>query len=196
MEKLRLFVAAFPPDEVVKKLTATMQILQKAVPQRAVAWTEPEKIHITLHFLGGVESGKIGAYQEALARVCDAASPFSLRAGGLGCFPGPQRPRILWVGLRENVEALRTLHGRLEPEFVQLGYSPEARPFHPHLTMGRVKELNPKTKRALCTALIEHQATDFGEWPVRKIELMQSVLDPAGARYSVVKSFLLSQPPL
>ena len=192
--KIRLFVAIFPPFAVAEKLADVGRRLGEALPGEAVSRTALEKIHVTLHFLGGVEAGKVAGYEEALAKVCPATERFALSVAGLGCFPGPRRPRILWAGIGGDLETLKSLRQGMEPDFVRLGYMPEDRPFHPHLTIGRVKDINPHASRSLIEALEKDQQTDFGEWPVERVDLMQSSLSQGGASYSVVKSFLLPQP--
>jgi RNA 2',3'-cyclic 3'-phosphodiesterase len=191
-EKLRLFVAIFPSGGVVDALQKVVRELSANSPSRAVSWTEPEQIHLTLHFLGGVEREKLCGFEAALETVCKTAQAFPLRARGLGAFPGIKRPRIIWAGLRGALESLETLKSQLEPQFVELGYVPEKRPFHPHLTIGRVKEMNRRQEQSLARDLDQHRETDFGEWTVQRVDLMQSQLTPTGSRYTLVKSFNLA----
>ena len=188
-EKIRLFVAVAPPEGVVERLSETARGLRAEIPPPAVAWVLAEQIHLTLHFLGEVERERVGEFELALEKVCGASEGCLLRAGGLGCFPSANRPRVVWAGLQGAVAALESLKNRMEPELERLGYVPEKRAFHPHLTLGRVKELNARDRRNLARALEENRERDFGEWRVKRVDLMESVLGRTGARYRLVRSF-------
>jgi 2'-5' RNA ligase len=191
---IRLFVAVFPPAGVVERVTEAARELAGGLSPTAVAWTRPEQIHLTLNFLGHVERGKAEGFQRAVAAACRDGGPFHLRARGLGCFPNPARSRILWAGLGEAVAALEGLKGMLDEGLAPLGYVPDAQPFHPHLTLGRVKLLNGGDRRHLAAALPQWRETDFGSWTVERVDLMQSVLLPGGAKYERVQSFPLAGP--
>ncbi len=104
-----------------------------------VAWVPPANFHLTLRFLGPVEEELI----EAIAGRCRMRlakhAPFELRARGFGVFPVADQPRVLWVGV-DGGEPLAKLQRDVEGALVELGLPKEERPFHPHLTVGRVKE--------------------------------------------------------
>jgi 2'-5' RNA ligase len=190
--KIRLFVALFPPPAVVEALAAPVRRLAAALPGEAVTWTAPEQIHLTLNFIGNVEPAAAGLLENAVREACRGGRAFPLRARGLGCFPSPARARILWAGLEATGGTLEALKANLDAALARLGCPPETRPFHPHLTIGRVKSLRPGDGRTLAAALGEFRQTDFGQWTAEQIELMQSTLLPAGAKYSSLAKFELA----
>lgn len=190
-EKMRLFVAVFPPAQVVERLTDAIRRVAGGLSPRAVAWTSPEQIHLTLNFLGNTERETVPELERVLDGVCRTGASHVLRARGLGCFPNPGRPRIIWAGLEDPPRALAALKEKLDDGLTRLGYVPEDRAFHPHLSLGRVKELHGGDRQHLAQSLRELSDTDFGRWTVEGVDLMRSELSPSGARYSVVKSFLL-----
>ena len=192
LEKIRLFVAVFPPPEVAHRLAGAAFDLARELSPKAVAWTRPEQIHVTLNFLGHVEPDKAPEFEIALDAACRRGQGHLLRARGLGCFPSPARPRIIWAGLAGAVSVLEGLNRALNENLAPLGYAPESRPFQPHLTIGRVKLLNGRDRQGLAANWPRWRETDFGAWPVERVDLMQSVLGPAGARYSRVRSFPLA----
>jgi 2'-5' RNA ligase len=192
--KIRLFVAVFPPAEVVGRLTEAAHGLAGGLSPRAVAWTRPEQIHLTLNFLGNVERAKVEEFQRAVEAACRRGEPLLLRARGLGCFPSPARARIIWAGLGGAGAAAEGLKGTLDDCLAPLGYVPDKRPFHSHLTIGRVKLLNGGDRRHLAATLPRWREADFGSWTVARVDLMQSVLSPAGAEYAPVQSFPLPGP--
>jgi 2'-5' RNA ligase len=150
---------------------------------------------LTLNFLGSTPRERIADLERMLEEVCSSRKIHPLETAGWGCFPRPSRPRIIWAGLSDPSGALLSLKNSLDERLAELGYPKEERPFHPHLTLGRVKELRASERLDLTQTMQELRETPFGPWAVTQVDLMQSVLSPHGAHYSVVKSFPLANPP-
>jgi RNA 2',3'-cyclic 3'-phosphodiesterase len=187
----RLFVAVFPPTEVARRLAEAASAMARGLSPKAVAWTRLEQIHLTLNFLGNVESAKLDDVQRVVEAACRHGERHVLRAHGIGCFPSPARPRIVWAGIGEAVAILEELKRTLDESLGSLGYAPDMRPFHPHLTIGRIKLLNGGDRRHLAATLPAWSEVDFGSWTVERIDLMRSALAPAGAKYALIQSFTL-----
>jgi 2'-5' RNA ligase len=151
----------------------------------------PQNIHLTLHFLGEVETAALGQTGAIVESVAGAIPPFSLTLGGLGCFPNFWRPRVLWVGLPEAVAPLNLLHRRLGQRLqTEIGFSPENRPFAPHLTLGRVKNGLPARHLTQLGQLIEReqaQVAILAQMPVTGVCLIKSELKPGGAVYTILR---------
>jgi len=187
----RLFVAIFPPACIVTRLQVAAASLATALPARAIRWTRPEQIHLTLHFLGAIETARIPEIESALKAACGGHRRSQVRVAGLGCFPNPRRPRILWAGLAGDLQPVESLQRAVESGFRACGFHGEDRSFQPHLTIGRVSDSIAAGRGKLAEALAGEQARDFGEWEAGRVDLMQSVLSPQGAAYSVLESFPL-----
>jgi 2'-5' RNA ligase len=117
------------------------------------------------------------------------ATPFTMQLAGFGAFPEIRRARVFWIGIHLS-EALSTVQRNVQEALAERGFEPEARGFHPHLTVARAVR---DAKRSDLTALA-HEAALFSyrvEVHVRTIELMRSDLRRAGAIYTVVESFRL-----
>jgi 2'-5' RNA ligase len=190
-ETKRLFIAIFPPAHILTGLQAVAAGLAKGLPARAIRWTRPEQIHLTLNFLGAIASPRLPEMESALQAACEGHRRHSVRVAGLGCFPNRSRPRILWAGLAGDLQPLEKLKKAVDAAFLACGCVGEDRPFQAHLTIGRVSDLNAAGRREVAEALATEQDRDFGEWEVGTVDLMQSVLSPQGAAYSVLKSILL-----
>jgi 2'-5' RNA ligase len=149
----------------------------------------PADLHVTLKFLGNTDKRKLPRITAALERVAERHAPEIVRLAGLGAFPQPRRPSVIWVGM-ENASLLTAIAGELESELSGLGFPAEQRPFQPHLTVLRVKSRPPDL---LLTMLAESSAADFGTAPIRSIELLQSDLLDKGPRYSVLATAALSR---
>jgi RNA 2',3'-cyclic 3'-phosphodiesterase len=187
-ETKRLFIAIFPPADIVSSLKAAVADMSKRIPIRAIRWTRPEQIHLTLNFLGAIDAARIPEISAALRAACVGHRQHKLGAAGLGCFPNPGRPQIIWAGLAGDLQLLQNLKKSLDTHLTACGCVGEDRPFHPHLTIGRASGLNPAGRKQVAAALAGEQDRDFGEWQEEGIALVQSVLSPHGATYGTLDS--------
>jgi len=193
-EKLRLFVAIFPPPRLLANLQCSVQQLAKILPPRSVRWTPPEQVHLTLAFLGSTPAARLDEIQSVLCAACHAGRRRTVRLAGLGCFPNSRRPRILWAGLAGDMPPLHELQKAIDHAFASIGFPGEDRPFHAHLTFGRVSDLGGAGLRDLAEILSREAQHDFGEWELGRVDLMQSVLSPQGPTYTTLHSITLDAP--
>lgn len=182
-EAVRSFVAVDLPAGVRDELGRLQARLKRSGCD--VRWVRPDRIHVTLVFLGEVEPGFIEMVKPGLAAAADASRPFSVRLGGIGAFPTPGRARVVWAGVTAGAEELIRLQSSLLPALKRAGFQPESRPFSPHLTLGRLRV--PADVARLCT-------TEFAsdEFEVSGVTLFRSVLRPEGPEYSKLASFGLA----
>lgn len=184
-ELWRLFVALELPPDVTAALAQTQDWLKARAPEQTLRWVKPESVHLTLKFLGDVPVTQRDALQDALLRAVQNQNPFTLVAGGLGCFPNAQRPRVTWVGLHHDMMALHALRDAVEAQIAPLGYPTENRPFHPHLTLGRVhREARREAVQAVGKLIAESSFTDRHAWDIDAVTLFRSELKPGGAVYT------------
>ncbi len=191
MLTLRVFIAIELSDESRVALTDLQNRLKTLTPPHTVRWTTPTSIHLTLHFLGDIPSSDVAKITELTRSAASSSSPFSLTLSGLDCFPNTRRPRILWVGITGQLDSLIGLHQALSEPLKTLGFSLDARPYSPHLTLGRVKEgIPPRQLTQLGQALeqAQEQVGQLSTLPVREINLMQSELKTGGPVYTQLAS--------
>jgi 2'-5' RNA ligase len=136
----RLFLA-IPLDENVKALVAE-QIASLASEAWPVRWVQPETSHLTLHFLGETQQERAELLRLALQPIVARHAPFDLRTATLGVFPNFRHPRVLWLGLHGPVHRLETLQQDVVGELRRLDVPVTDEPFHPHITLGRVRNSN------------------------------------------------------
>jgi 2'-5' RNA ligase len=179
------------PDDVRARLTDAVTELRGVAPD--VAWVAPDNLHLTLKFLGAVEEARLSAIGSALAAAAAGQPAFGFRCAGLGAFPSPGRPRVVWAGIEQADAALAALARAVEQSLVPLGFEQEARDFTAHVTLGRIRE--PRRQPALPGALAAAARREFGRVRVDHISLMQSQLHPRGARYSALAAFELDAGP-
>lgn len=185
---IRAFLAIDLPDSYQAGLSAVQDYLKQSGAD--VSWTKVANIHLTLKFFGDIAPDQIGAITAAASPAAGATPALTLGVAGVGTFPGPKNPRVIWLGLCGQTELLGRLARELEKAFVPLGFPPEKRAFTPHLTLGRVR--SPRGREALARLLQSKTLPDFLEFKVRELVLYQSTLRPQGALYTPLEKIPLA----
>ena len=185
-KKRRIFIAIDPPDEWKSSLKSLQSDLKRSFTHARIKWIDPLQIHITLRFLGYIAPEDIPTLQTAVEQACLSTSPFILKSGQLGCFPRPSAPRVLWLGILDVQNALAPLEKRIASSTATIGQKPEDRPFHPHLTIGRITEMRSGERKVLADVLEHHHEKIQTPWNVKEVLIMESKLNPQGARYEQV----------
>jgi 2'-5' RNA ligase len=141
---------------------------------------------VTLKFLGQIDPALVGPLTSALEAAAATVGPFDLDVQGLGAFPTPTRPRVIWAGTAGNRERVVELAEQVERAVAPVGFPREERAFSPHVTLGRVRE--PRVPPALADALRAAAGRSFGLVRIEAVSLMRSELSRRGARYSELAS--------
>ena len=179
--ELRIFCAVELPTEVRARAAAHAARLRERFKEVRASWPRAESLHLTLKFLGEIDEARVAALSEAAARAAEQSQTFELVIEGAGAFPPRGAPRVLWLGVQDSSGGLAQLHSRLEDESAAAGFGREERPFHPHLTLARLRA--PQGARSLAQF---HQEAGFESAAFRVVELavMLSELGPGGSRYT------------
>ena len=177
---IRGFPALELPDALAPAWPRSRRSLNGATPTCA-GW-QVGNIHLTLKFFGNVPEDEIDALAAAARQAAAEAAPLQLQATGVGAFPSPQAPPVVWLGLGGDVSApdpalLRVGEGLHHP-----GYLPEGRAFNPHLTLGRVK--SPANRDRLAKMLTKMPPLYWPPFEVKELILFQSILSPQGSKYT------------
>ena len=150
-----------------------------------VSWVRPENLHLTLRFLGEVTPEQASAYADGLRPLVSALAPLELVAEGLGAFPSLRRPSVLWAGVRAVSGDLAAVQRAAETCAAAIGLPPEPELFHPHLTLGRVRDPHGLAPLLAVFAELAAAAPGFGDaFPAPAVALFQSELRPGGAVYT------------
>jgi 2'-5' RNA ligase len=191
-QSIRTFIAIELPEEL-KSGIKQLQNNFKSAGYTGIKWVAPQGIHLTLKFLGNIQSGKIDEITKALETARQGINPFQLTTGELGTFPNLRRPRVLWLGLTGDLKSLFALQQRVEKVLIDLGFPKEDRPFAPHLTISRIRESTTREEQAEFGKLIEK--TPFPKkytFAVTGFNFMRSQLLPTGAVYSCLANITLN----
>lgn len=185
---IRCFVAIELPEALKKALESLRRRLD--LPQFDVRWVEPANLHLTLRFLGEIPEEELPAVEEASSRAAQVSSAFSLKIQGLGAFPKPEAPRVVWAGAEPH-QPLIHLEKKLSRELSLFRFPPPDKPFRPHLTLGRVK--SSRGLGELRRLLERNREERIGEMEVSEIRLIRSQLERSGPVYTVLKRFPFSR---
>ena len=180
---MRVFIAVDLPDEIRGRLGEVERDLKEV--SNSARWVAPESVHITLKFLGEIPEDRIASIDATLAAVRWPSFPVIVRS--VGFFPDSRSARVFWVGLQSP--ALEGLAGEIDGRMQQLGFEKEKRPFRPHLTLARARDM--RIDRSLVAAAERFAHHDFGSFQADSFHLFQSTLKPSGAVYNKLKHYLL-----
>jgi len=191
-EQLRLFVSIEPPAQLKDALSQVQAELRQAVPNAAIRWTPSTQLHLTLRFLGKVESTEVDALVGSVLQHCTGIPPIALHAEGIGFFPGQRRPRVVWIGVRDSAGLLKKLHQAVQAATQRFSPEPPEDDFVGHITIGRIKRLDRQETRVLVEAAAKTGARPLADWTATSIELMKSKLSSGGATHIPVQRIPLS----
>ncbi len=138
MAPIRTFISFPLPADIRSAIGEFISLLKPHCG--GVKWENPDKLHVTIKFLGDTVEGNVAGILAVLRDRTVGFSPFDLTVAGFGAFPSPRRPRVIWVGC-ENIDGtLLRIHGAIDEGLAPLGFPKEEHPFHPHVTIARVRE--------------------------------------------------------
>jgi len=165
----RLFVAIDLPE-------STRQLLASLDPHvRGVRWIDPAQMHLTLAFFDDVADDTELALREKLGAIKFGA--FFLPVVGVGTFSAKGAPKIIWIGVGKAHPHLFQIHKRVQEAALAAGLEPELRPWHPHTTLARCRDVSAQALRKF---LQSNAGFDAGMIRVEAFHLYSSRLTPAG----------------
>jgi 2'-5' RNA ligase len=184
---LRTFIAVPLPLEI---RSAIVEFAGQLRPFCGSArWERIDKLHLTMKFLGDTDERLVPEVLDALGAAAAGVAPFDLTVAGFGAFPSMRIPKVLWIGCEDASGALSLLHARIDERLPDLGFQREGRPFHPHVTIARLRDDGVPPH---LTSLPKNLNFDPRHTLVAEMILMKSVLRPEGSEYTVIGSSRLS----
>jgi 2'-5' RNA ligase len=185
---IRSFLAVTPPSDIRREIYGWIVSLKSRVP--SVKWVGEDNIHITLKFCGEMKMEKVLKLQLLLDETFDQNDlrNFNIVLGKPGAFPGMTKPRTLWIGIRDGKKELQFLASLIDRLCQKVGIASEKRPFHPHITIGRVRSSNSNILSPVSMDMERKDFTDL-QWDVSQVGHIRSTLLPAGPVYSILRSY-------
>ena len=180
---MRLFIAVNLPEEIKNNILEARDSLERE--NADAKWAAGENYHITLKFLGEVKEETIPAITGAMAAAAEGFGQFEVSFSGIGGFPDIIRPKVIWAGVEDGADRLKSLAEKVDLEVSKLGFKPEKRPFSAHLTIARVRSL--RNINGLTKKIEQYEKSGFGKYTLNEIFLMQSTLSLQGPVYTCLK---------
>jgi 2'-5' RNA ligase len=184
MSDIRAFVAVELSSAVIDRARSLIERLRPSGAD--VKWVEPQNMHLTLQFLGDVPEAQTAEVCRAVNEAAKGFQPFEVSLAGAGCFPDARRPRTLWIGVQDGLEPLTRLQAAIEAVLGELGFPGEDRQFHPHLTIGRVRQGGGPAVRELGQLVRQHADFDAARATIDHVTVFSSVLGKAGPTYQAL----------
>jgi RNA 2',3'-cyclic 3'-phosphodiesterase len=178
--KVRTFVAVELSPEVIAQTLELLRDWQKI--DAPVRWVDGQQLHLTLAFLGDVDTLDLPDVCKAVTQAVEPLPPFEWHAEGVGAFPNLERPRTIWLGAGEGADELITLHEAIERGLSQLGFRGEGRRFKPHVTLGRVRSAD-ENLGLLVQRIREQESLFAGVCDVTEVTIFSSELERRGPVY-------------
>ena len=188
-EKLiRTFLAIPLPMEVKSKKNMFYSTFDSLSGK--IHWIKSENLHLTLKFIGYTPERLFNEIINELTKIFENQNPFSIKVSETGCFPVPERPRILWMGINGNTNPLINLVSNIERSLHRLGFPMEDKEYYPHITIARIKYPQKKTPDV---NLFLKSTYDPIVFTVDRVQFLASELLKTGTIYTKLKSFPLGE---
>lgn len=181
---LRTFFAIELSDAARRAAAALVASLRGDPGCAAVRWGRPEGFHVTLRFLGPTPAERVPALAAAVRAATAGIAPFALELGPVGAFPDARRPRVVFAAVEPH-ESVAALAAAVERGVVAADFPPEERPFHAHLTLGRVREQRRRVR------LPAGERPAPARFPVESVVLFRSNPGAAGSTYTPLERIAL-----
>lgn len=178
--------------EANEEIRSSLVNVQKELEQTGadLKIVKPENIHLTLKFLGDISENQVDLVKEALQNATEAVDPFQVQVKGLGVFPEPSFIRVIWAGVTEGEEQLKSIRKDLDQSLSKISQSSDNKEYIPHYTIARVKSGKAKDK---LNSIIENKSdVEWGSIEADKVELKKSELTSEGPIYSTLEAVSLS----
>jgi 2'-5' RNA ligase len=179
---MRAFIAVEVPEK--QRRLVNDLITEEKKNNLPIRWVAFENLHITMKFLGEIDDKKKNDVIAVLTDTAKRYKPVTATLDGLGCFPSPRNPRVLWVGVSQGDKELVEIASDLENSLAKFRIKKEDKKFHAHLTIGRVKS-------ACSVDDIIARAIKTEPFAIDALVLFKSTLTPQGPVYEPAGRFSL-----
>jgi 2'-5' RNA ligase len=194
---MRVFVALDIDDGIRSRIARYLDGVRGFVPD--ARWVRPESLHVTLKFIGEKSEDEVGQITRTLGTI--VAESMEMKIRGYGFFPGPQRPRVFWIGIEAGPE-LTSLAAVVDEKLAALAIPREEHAFSPHLTLARgaggsgsprkqKSDIPNRSFQRLQEKLAALPAPEFGTMAAREFFLYRSQASPGGSKYTKLAAFAL-----
>ena len=186
---IRSFLAFELPLDIKNTVKAALD--QAKQHDLTIKWIPLMNIHLTVVFLGNIKEEDIPAMGKRIQESCQRTAHFHISLDNMGCFPNKRNPRVLWLGLKGEIERMSFFRDELQNQLIPFGITPEKRPFKPHLTLGRFKKPDKRNAFKIGKLIESYQDVNDSEQILPELVQFRSDLKPSGAVYTRIGSWKL-----
>jgi 2'-5' RNA ligase len=174
---MRLFTGIELPEAVATNLNGVVKRLRHTAHLK---WTPVYNLHLTTKFIGEWPEARVPELIDCLGSLGQRA-PIALKVEGIGWFPNPHSPRVLWAGVQAGPEFTQ-LAADTDEALAALGVDRETKKFSPHLTLARIKDAVPLAP--VRQAIAQLPSVHFGDFVANRFHLYLSTPGPSGSIYT------------
>jgi 2'-5' RNA ligase len=179
-ELIRSFIAVDIKEEILGEIVKIQGKLKASCPDLKLV--APQNLHLTLRFLGEVPQSTINLLIQEFQNLI--FKQFNVKFEGVGAFPNPRKPNVVWLGVSEGENELRELASKVETLVRKIGLPKSNKGFSPHLTLARVKFWRDRSR--LSMVIRELSNVKVGNMAVDLVRLKKSTLTPKGPLYETL----------
>lgn len=184
----RLFAAIkITPDENFLEIYYG---LMKGLHFSKINWVKPENMHLTLKFFGKTPGDKVEKINSVISNSLATYTPFNIEIKNTRIFGSSYNPKVIWFGV-DNSEILKSMAECLLNKLDENGFSRDRQNFVPHLTVGRIKDV--QNKQRFQSVIDKYKSSFIQKVQVDSIILFESLLTPSGPQYKKVSEFSLNR---
>lgn len=184
--EIRIFVALkIEPNAIVLN---QLNEFKTTLKNDRIRWVNQDNFHLTLRFIGNTTREQLYNLVDSFEIIAKQFHPFQLNIEGAGYFQTKENPRALFLKIINSV-LLSDLNKEIEKSVVNVGFHEELKPFRPHLTLGRIKQLDSRTR--FYSIIEKLEDIKYQKVKVSEFILYRSILKPDGSIYKPIKKFIL-----
>lgn len=183
MKKTRAFLSLNLEEQLKIEIAEIQKELQSKLSDYRIKWENTEKFHLTLRFLGDLDENQLNEIKEGLEKSQYGFKQLEFHSEGIGFFPNPRRPNVIFIALKEKGNNTDRLVDEIDKVITESGIKPDKK-FVAHITLGRFRRENRK-------GVNEENLVEFDPFDVNfdSFYLMESVLDYRGSKYYEIKKY-------
>ena len=181
MGRIRTFVAVDISNKI--RDAAMRQIVEFSALTKDYNWVYRDHMHVTLNFLGDVDESEVPAVCKLIKETVTDFGSFELSIKGLGCFPKPEKPRVIWLGIDQGDAELKQLQSQLADALETMRFPRDRNDFHPHLTLGRLRR-GARWTDSIVDAVGSGSSVAGGSTVIEQVIIYSSFLDREGPTYT------------
>lgn len=172
--------------KLTDKILSTYSYFKNSFLHEKIKWVDPNQFHITLFFLGATQQEQIPSIIHEMKKAVSEIPNFHLVLKGCGVFPSQAHPSVLWLGVERN-PVLENLKLVIDNTLILAGFEPERRPFSPHLTIGRIKEVRNNKLLKETLGKFNDEIIEISQ--ITGLVFYESRLTPSGPEYFILNEF-------